>query len=267
MPDCVAHYQFGQDVLHRLDSDLKSYILAYKREYDTGLQGPDIFFFYKPYRKTRVADYGVACHDQPAIQMFMPILAEVRETAALSYMLGLICHYTLDVCCHPYVNEHSRDIYDHHRMEVAYDRHTMLQWGTVRSRHLLAYTSGLDFAAMASLWDGRAADAGIIKKCLQSRRFYTRLLDHRGLLLILETIAGKRGKFSPLSLPKAVPQEQQEHVRNLDLLYAKALDEAPERMRRAYAAMGTKLKRLSGFEMNHGGEVALEQAGEKLDTL
>jgi hypothetical protein len=265
MPDCVAHYQFGQDVLNRLDADLKSCALAYKREYDTGLQGPDIFFFYKPYRKTDIADYGTARHDQPAIQMFIPILAKVREKAALSYMMGLICHYTLDAYCHPYINGHSRDLSDHRRIEAAYDRHIISWRGSVKSRHLLAHTSGLDLDAIASLWPGMNPD--IISKCLKSKRFYTWLLDHKGMLLILETVAGKRGVFFSMSLPRVVFQEQQEHARRLDELYSQAIDEAPERIRRGCAAMGGTVQELAGFDMNYGGEAVHEQVGEKLDTL
>jgi hypothetical protein len=252
MPACAAHHQFGQDILSRLDQDLRLCALAYKREYDTGLQGPDIFFFYKPYRRTDIADYGTACHNQPAIQMFIPILGQMRKKAALAYMIGLICHYTLDVCCHPYVDGHSRDASDHYRMEAAYDRHIIAQSGSAKSRHLLLYDTGLDFDAIATLWPGM--DASTIRKCMKSMRFYTWLLDHKGILLIVETIAGKRGVFSSMSLPGAVPWEQQEHVRRLDELYSRALDEAPERIRRAHAAMGTVLQELTGFDRNYGGE-------------
>ena len=256
MPDCVAHYQFGQDVLSRLGVDLKSCALAYKREYDTGLQGPDLFFFYKPYRRTAVADYGTRRHEEPAMKMFGPILSQVHEKAALSYLMGLICHYTLDAACHPYVNGHSRDISDHHRMEAAYDRHIMLRSGFSGSRRLLTYPSGMDFEAIASLWPGMDADT--VRKCLKSRRFYTRLLELRGFLLALETVAGKRGAFSSMFLPDAVPPEQQEHARRLDALYAEALGKAPDRIRAACAAMGTAPRQLAGFDMNYEGETAHE---------
>jgi hypothetical protein len=265
MPDCAAHYQFGQDVLGRLDPELKSCALAYWREYDMGLQGPDIFFFYQPYHKTRIADYGIARHEQPAIRMFSPILAEVRENAVLSYLMGLICHYTLDSCCHPYVNGNSRDITDHHRMEAAYDRHIITRHGFTEPRQLLAYPAGLDWNAAASLWPGMSA--GILRKCLKSRRFYTRLLDHKRILLLLERAMGKRGAYSCMCLPGTVPQEQAGHVRRLDELYFKALARAPEKIRTACAAMGTAPRQLEGFNLNYEGEAVDEQVGEKLDPL
>ena len=265
MPDYVAHDQFGQEVLGRLDEDLKLRALAYKREYDIGLQGPDLFFFYKPYRKTEISAYGAARHQEPAMRMFGPILAKAREKAALSYLMGLVCHYTLDAACHPYVNGHSRNIMEHHRMEAAYDRHILSRCGLSGTGRFLTDPSGLDFDAIASLWPGM--DAEIIRKCLKSRQFYTRLLEQKWLVLFLETIAGKRGAFSSMFLPDDVPPEQREHVRRLDELYVEALAQAPERIRTACAAMGTVPRKLEGFDRNYEGEAAHEQAGEKLDPL
>lgn len=265
MPDCAAHYQFGQDVLGRLDTDLRARALACKREYDIGLQGPDPFFFYRPWRKTKVAGYGTARHEQPAVRMFAPILAQVHEKAAFSYLMGLVCHYTLDAFCHPYVNGHSRDPLDHFLMEAAYDRHILSRCGSSQPRYRLIPASGLNFAAISSLWPGMKPD--IVRKCVKSMRFYTRLADRKGIVLFLETAAGKRGAFSPMSLSKGVPQEQREYVRRLNELYAEALEECPKKIRSACAAMGTVPLRLAGFDLNYEGEAEHDQAGETLDPL
>jgi hypothetical protein len=265
MPASAAHYQFGQDILNRLDPDLKSVVLAYKQEFDIGLQGPDIFFFYKPYRKTEIAEYGHKRHDQAAIRMFITILEKVRDKAALSYMIGLICHYTLDACCHPYVYKHSPDMIDHQLMEAAYDRHIISRSGLARARHLMIPASGLDFRAMAELWPGMSAR--IIRKCVKSQRNYTWLLDHKGILSACEAIAGKQGAFLTMSLPDALSRIQQKHAWNLDTLYSKALEECPKRIGQSFEAMGTKLTNQLGFDMNYMGEAVHEQDGEKLDTL
>lgn len=264
MPACAAHYQFGQDVLSRLDADLKSCALACKREYDIGLQGPDIFLFYKPYRKTGISDYGTRRHDQPAIRMFTPILVQRREGSVLSYLMGLICHYTLDKFCHPYVYEHSRRPFDHQRMESSFDRHIMSFYGLTKARYLYLPISGLDYKAMASLWPG--ITAGTIKKCVKAERRYTRLLDHKWILNALETAAKKPGEFTPMSLPDSVSGIQAEHVRHLNALYQKALGECPGMIRRAVDLMGTKLTGGQGFDLNYKGYAAGEQAGKKLDT-
>ena len=266
MPACAAHYLFGQDVLDRLGADLKKSALAYKKEYDLGLQGPDIFFFYKPYRKNEISAYGIARHREPGLRMFAPILAEKREKAALAYLMGLVCHYALDSCCHPYVNGNSRSDADHGRMESAYDRQLLLRRGLAGPRDRLIPAEGPDFGAMASLWPGM--DENAVRRCVRSMRFYIRLLDRRKKFLrALEAAAGKRGAFSPLLLPEAVPPEQQEHLRHLDALYARALEKAPALIRGACGAMGSAAPRPAGFGANYEGKGTDEQAGEKLDPL
>lgn len=162
MPACIAHFQFGQDILNRLGTDLRSLALAFKREFDAGLQGPDIFFFYEPYRSTKIRDYGVERHNEPAVRMFAPILERAPKKAAFSYLMGLICHYALDKCCHPYVYRHSREPYDHHRMESAFDRYVMLKAGLSKARYHYLPAGRLDYNAMATLWPG--IEASTIKK-------------------------------------------------------------------------------------------------------
>ena len=265
MPACAAHYLFGQDVLGRLGADLRACALVYKKEYNLGLQGPDIFFYHRPYRKTAISQYGKTRHEEPGVKMFGPILAEKRENAALSYLMGLICHYTLDACCHPYVNGHSRSSADHGRMESAYDRLLMLRRGLEEPRYLFIPVSGPDFPAMAAMWPGMEADT--VHSCIKSMRFYIRLLDRKEILRILGTAPGKRGSFSSFVLPGSVPLEQREHMRRLDALYAEALGKAPARIRAACDAMGTAQPCPAGFGTNYEGENMDEQAGEKLDSL
>ncbi|CDX02721.1 hypothetical protein SDC9_18671 [bioreactor metagenome] len=258
MPACLTHYQFGQEILDRLDPELKSCALAYKGEFDVGLQGPDIFFFYKPYRKTRIAAYGNACHDQPALEMFRPILKKVHHKGPLAYMMGLICHYILDANCHPYVYKHSSDMFEHHLMEAAYDRHILTRSGREQARHLTIPSSGLDFQAMAELWPGMST--ATIKKCVTSQRNYIWLLDQPRILSVCQAIAGSRGKFTAMSLPDELSWIQEKYARNLDVLYSKALEEGPEKIRQAWAQMGARNIDLSGFELNYKGEAVFEGA-------
>lgn len=251
MPDCVAHYQFGQDVLGRLNENLKSCTLTYKREYDTGLQGPDIFFFYKPYRKNNIVKYGHGWHEGPGVRMFGPLSEAVHEGAALSYLIGLICHYALDASCHPYVYEHSLRPYDHTLMEAAYDRHIMLRHGLTKARTEYLHTEQMDFDSMASLWPGMSAER--IRHCVKDQRFYKRLLDkHRNFLLFLDSIANKRGIFSSMSLPDEISEEQQEHARHLDELYFKGLQECSQLISQVCEAKGAR-NQLQGFDRNYKG--------------
>ena len=50
MPAYYAHYRFGKEVSSKLTKvQLKEVISKYYPQFAMGLQGPDPFFFYKPY--------------------------------------------------------------------------------------------------------------------------------------------------------------------------------------------------------------------------
>lgn len=253
MPACMAHYQFGQDILKRLDADMRASALAHKQEYDIGLQGPDIFFFYKPYKNNEISGYGIERHAQPAIRMFAPILENVHEEEALSYLLGLLCHYALDRSCHPYVYRHSRDSRDHMRMESAYDRHIMSRCGITGARYLAVPASELNYEKMASLWPGMTADT--VRDCVKSQRRDTWLLDHKNFLDFCETALNKRGAFTSMTLPHSVVGIQAEHASCLDAFYEKALNECPELIRGAIGFMRKQRIFCPGFDWNYEGEM------------
>lgn len=251
MPACIAHYQFGQDVLRRLDADIRSSVLSFKREFDSGLQGPDIFYFFKPYHPTEIRTYGVARHNEPAYWMFAPILEKVHEKAALSYLIGLICHYELDRHCHSYAFMQSHAGYEHQRMESAFDRYIMRTAGLSNGRFLYVPAGRLDYAAMASLWPGIKANT--IRQCLRAERRAIWLLDHRTFLKTCEKVLRKPGALTPMTLPDNISGIETEHARHLKALYKKALDECPELIRTALGCMGSQPVNIPGFEFNYKG--------------
>lgn len=258
MPACMAHYQFGQEALDRLDADIRSIVLAYKGEYDIGLQGPDIFFYCKPYAKNAISNYGSARHAEPAYLMFSPILEKAPERAAFSYLLGLICHYALDRRCHPYVNGHSRDLSEHMEMESAFDRYIMESRALKTARYHCIPPSGPDYGAMASLWTGMTET--VVRSCTVSLRRYTWLLDHKRIRSICEAAVKRSGAFAPMSLPDGITGKQAGNVRRLDTLYERALNEYPELIRTAVGCLGGTQPACPGFELNYEGEAADEQA-------
>lgn len=258
MPDCVAHYCFGQDVLGLLDAEPKACAAAHKEEFDMGLQGPDIFFSYKPWRKNSVRRYGAKWHRQSAASMFGPLLAAAPKGAQLSYLLGLICHFALDACCHPYINQNSPRPGDHDRIEAAYDRYLLLQHSGIRSRASLVRAAGLDLHALSACWPDMPQR--LVKTCVRSMCFFLWLLDKKWPVVALETLIARPRSFSTLSMPKSVPKAHKKHMPRLDALYARALGLAVQKIRLACTALGKTPAGLAGFEMNYEGVVAHEQA-------
>ena len=70
MPALYAHDRFGEKVSEKSDGELKNIIFKYYNQYEVGLQGPDILFFYRPYHGNDVAKYGSHLHAVSALPFF-----------------------------------------------------------------------------------------------------------------------------------------------------------------------------------------------------
>lgn len=125
MPSTYAHYRFGSLTLPSLPSEIRRTIGRFRRMYDMGLHGPDIFFYYIPVTDTGNI-LGHKYHFQTGKEFFSRVCRMVRlegGEAAQAYLYGLLCHYALDAQCHPYVTaESTKSPTAHVRMESEFDR-------------------------------------------------------------------------------------------------------------------------------------------------
>lgn len=126
MPASYAHYRFGKLVLPNLPPEVRQCIQRFRRLYDTGLQGPDPFFYYNPFLKTSVGDLGNLFHNQTGQEFFTHACTQANSEAALSYLYGLLGHYCLDSVCHPFVNSMVNIGEARHvALESEFERHLM----------------------------------------------------------------------------------------------------------------------------------------------
>lgn len=106
MPAVYAHDRFGRKVFECMEGELAEIIENHYPQFQIGLQGPDIFFFCRPWCGI-VNRYGNHLHDISAYPFFQHGRKVVREKGRRSgeyaYLLGFICHFILDSECHPYV--------------------------------------------------------------------------------------------------------------------------------------------------------------------
>ena len=109
MPAIYAHHKFGEYVYTALNDELKELILPHKTAFQIGLQGPDIFFFYRPWKKNKMVEYGNNLHEKPAKVLFQKGFGLERGSASYAYMLGVVCHFALDSTCHPFVNQFEQE--------------------------------------------------------------------------------------------------------------------------------------------------------------
>ena len=105
MPASYAHYRFGKQVLPSLPADARQCIQRFRRMFDVGLQGPDIFAYYNPFMKNSIGELGNQFHAQPGQVFFPTACAAANSEAARAYLYGVLGHYCLDSVCHPYVQK------------------------------------------------------------------------------------------------------------------------------------------------------------------
>lgn len=133
MPANYTHYLFGNAVLNVLEAPLRPMVLEHLQPFLVGLHGPDLFFYHHPLSSKSLRTYGSFLHDQPAAPFFMRGAKIVRQTkshAVLSYLLGFICHFTLDSACHGYINAYEKQHnVSHAKIEAELDRYFMDQTG------------------------------------------------------------------------------------------------------------------------------------------
>lgn len=130
MPSLYAHYTFGQKVKKLLPEEIQICIDLYKDQYDLGLQGPDVLFFYRPLKMNPVRYLGHKLHKKPAAFYFKKMLAVVEEKGPYSpetaYLLGVLCHFMLDSRVHPYVNRKMEETgLGHIDMEGEFEKYLM----------------------------------------------------------------------------------------------------------------------------------------------
>lgn len=146
MPAFATHEIFGEEACELLfENEIGQAIEKHKGVFRTGCQGPDIFF-YNPFMGMggKKLSLGSRMHEtrmNAFFKAYLEELLEIRERFALetgiSYFLGFLCHYSLDVQMHPYV--YSRCGYDaahpedgkkllpvHQRLEAVIDKQMLM---------------------------------------------------------------------------------------------------------------------------------------------
>ena len=92
MPANYAHYRFGKQLLSGMCPNDRRSIQRFRRLYDMGLHGPDIFFYYNPLIKTATGQLGGVFHAQSGQEFFARVCAQAGSEAGRVYLLGLLGH-------------------------------------------------------------------------------------------------------------------------------------------------------------------------------
>ncbi len=197
MPAIATHYKFGQLVLDKSNADLKEIILKNKELFDLGTQGPDVLFYHNPLKRTDIVSLGVDIHLKSGSDFFQRTLNLSHTPKDLAYIFGCICHYSLDVSCHPLIIKASNktDIL-HRKIESYLDLVVIEKYNMTKKRHLFL-PSNIDFNVIAKIYNISLLDA---KKSVKRQRVCNNLLNHSKFIGAMDNILSKDGLFSSLSL-------------------------------------------------------------------
>ena len=133
MPATYAHYIFGKKVFHKLPEKLKQEVRQGKDAFLLGLHGPDLLFYYHPFHKNRINQYGVWMHKGMAADFFdrgRICYRKDPDPLLRAYLYGFLCHFILDHECHPFVNYFMEEKeLGHLTIETEFDRYLMSEDG------------------------------------------------------------------------------------------------------------------------------------------
>lgn len=144
MPAGIVHALHGQRVWEWLE---KEGWVAKERlvqdAFEWGKQGPDFLFchrFFPWQRGESLSSLGNLLHQEPpenTLGVLQTIWQEKPKPMVRSYILGFLCHYSLDRTCHPYIESLSRQLMEkfpeqtedilHNEIESALDG-IVLRW-------------------------------------------------------------------------------------------------------------------------------------------
>lgn len=215
MPATYAHYSFGKEIAVLLGGELKKSVEAYPALFLAGLQGPDLLFFYRPLSHNAVNGTGYALHEESGKTFFdhaARLTANSRgeeRAKRLAYAAGHICHYSLDVSCHGYIENKIRiSGVSHYTIEKEFDKYMMRRDGLDPFKADIACGVKKDAGAAKTITpffnglseSGATIDEKQILGALGGFVFYNRAMQGKGAALRFMVTAALRlsGKYKSM---------------------------------------------------------------------
>lgn len=209
MPTTYAHYRLGGAVAEKLPASARKTVLEHRELFDIGVHGPDIFFYYDPIFGNDVVRLGVRMHHEAGEKFFARVPSLVHKNtdkeAHKAYLYGFLCHFSMDVTCHGYINERiEKTGVGHYEIEAEYDRELLELDGYEAVSKCLTghlHASPQNAAVIADFWEEVSAKQ--VKKTLKRMIFFLNVLRapspvKRAVLFGLLKIAGMYEKMHGL---------------------------------------------------------------------
>ena len=157
MPSHYAHYRFGAQMLPGLPADIRRPVQRFRRLYDAGTHGADLFFYYNPLVNHPIGALREKYHDQTGIDCFTMVCRRYRlepTEAGEAFLYGLLAHYCLDSVCNPAITAAAEELQlNRAEIETEFDRYLLTLDGKPEphtydfSRHMKLTKGECDTAA------------------------------------------------------------------------------------------------------------------------
>lgn len=261
MPTTYTHDAFGRETYQKLPEEIKNIIRENKKLYLIGLHGPDLLFYHKPYRKNDVSSLGYNMHEEKARIFFGEVIETCRETGSkplTAYLIGFVCHYILDSCCHPFVYRYQEESgLCHAEIETELDRYFMERDGknpfTYRPASSISPSKGVAETIQLAF---PIFSEKTIQKTLESMKFYCNLTVTRyewkrrmfhGILKLVKADRDMGGRI----IERERNPETIVSTEELKILYKKALEEVVPAILNLYHAIEGEEPLSERFDRNY----------------
>ena len=236
MPGIYAHYRFGAGVLAAMPADIRRSIQRFRRLYDVGLHGPDLFYNFYPVGSAGSL-LAIKYHEQTGKAFFTRACRAVRlerSEAATAYLYGVLCQYVLDSALHPFISLTAEECgVSTLELETELDRYFLeldhkLPPNGAKLTHHLKLTEG-ECETVAAFYP--PANAKTVQKAMRSTVSLTRLLMNPTGIggAVAKATVSMLGKPAQGMLMTAGPNPNCAHLDGALLeLYEKALEDFPE---------------------------------------
>lgn len=129
MPANYALHRFGADALRLLPSQRKAPIQRFRRLYNAGLHGQDLFFYFKPMGQTPIGDLRAAYDAMTGGDFFAKAAAHLKQNPSeggTACLYGLLAHYCLKSQLAPlFAAETAKGTVTRTELEVELDRYLL----------------------------------------------------------------------------------------------------------------------------------------------
>lgn len=237
MPANYAHYRFGKQAYKTMPPEARQCVQRFRRMYDAGLQGPDIFFYYNPYWKTAVGQMGQSFHAMSGREFFREACKGAVSEAARAYLYGLLGHYCLDSHCHGFIKQlDTAGEAQHVVFESEFERYLLLLDGqthpeTYDISKKINLTRG-ECMSVAAFYPGTTG--GQISHCVRSMARSVRFLAKPSREKLLRKLGFS---FADHMIPSRENEEHTFYLGELKVLYEEALEKYPRMLEKLLAHM------------------------------